>query len=94
MLTSIYSRIILSIIIAIAILNGWWFIAVPVLIFGTWLFSFSLEWIVAGVIYDALFGMAPGMGLWGYAGTITAVCAFIASRLLKKMLRTHDRMIV
>ena len=70
-----------------ALLNGWWFIVLPLMIIGAWQFSFRLEIIFAGLIYDGLFGMSPGMGLWGYAGTIVAVGIIIIQLILKKVVR-------
>lgn len=74
-------------IIAIALLNAWWFIALPLAIVGAWFFPYFAELIVAGVVYDALFGMIPGMGLWSYSGTIISVILFMIVFLLKKLVR-------
>jgi hypothetical protein len=94
MLTSVYSRIILYILIVLSVINGWWLAAVPLLVLGTWLFSLTWEWLAAGIVYDALFGMVPGTGAWGYTGTIVGIVAIIIARLLRTMLRSHDSMVV
>lgn len=86
---NIYIRIIIYILIMISIFNGWWFTAFPLLIVGTWIYSFGIEWLIAGVAYDSLFGMFDGSGWYGYIGTITGVFFIVISRLLGKMLRTY-----
>jgi len=84
---NILFRVILYLVIIFTIINGWWFLSLPLLIFGMWMYSFRLEIIISGVIYDALFGMVPFMGIWGYVGTITAVLILIVLAVLKKVIR-------
>lgn len=83
-------RIILDVILFVAVIKGWWFVALPVGIIGAWFFHLFLELIVAGIVYDSLFGMIPGTGLWRYAGEIVAVAAFIILNPIKKIIRRHD----
>lgn len=80
-------RIILDIGVVVAILNGWWPVAIILVLIGAWFFRFYIEMILAGVAYDALFNMAPHTGWIGYEGTIIAVIIFIIVRLLKRMVR-------
>jgi len=80
-------RIILYLLIAYSILNGWWLLALPLFIIGIWKFSFKIEILIAGVVYDALFGMIPGIGLHGYIGTITAILILIVLSFFKKLVR-------
>jgi len=80
-------RIILDILIAICILQAWWFIALPLAIFGVWEFPYFIEIILAGIIYDSLFGFVSGMGVWGYVGTIVSIILFGVVILLRKMVR-------
>ena len=80
-------RIILYLLIAFSILNGWWLLAFPLLIIGIWKFAFRIEILIAGIVYDALFGMVSGTGLRGYIGTIIAIIILIILSLFKKLLR-------
>jgi len=80
-------RLVIYLFIAFSILNGWWLVALPLLIFGIWKYSFNLEILVTGVVYDALFGMIPGTGWRGYIGTISAVIILIALNILKRLIR-------
>ncbi len=80
-------RIIINIIIFIAVINGWWFLALPLGVIATWRFRYYLEIIIAGIYYDALFGSIPALGIWGYAGTITGVSVVLLVFLLKKLVR-------
>ena len=73
--------------IFIAVLNAWWPAAVVLAVAGAWSFGYFIELILAGVAYDALFGMSPGLGWEGYMGTIGAVTIFVAVRILKKLVR-------
>ena len=83
----ITTRIIIDILLAIFVLNGWWFFALILGLFGAWYMPYFVEAIIAGIIYDALFGAAAGMGLWGYMGTIIGVVVFVLLRGLKKAVR-------
>ena len=80
-------RICLYIAIIGAIINGWWFIALPLLLIGVWRLSFRIEIIIAGIMYDALFGMVHGMGWWGYIGTIVSVIIVSVILIFEKMIR-------
>jgi hypothetical protein len=80
-------RIICDILIFILILNGWWFIALPIALFAAWSFSYYIEIILAGFIYDALFGFSDTAELLGYYGTIlTFICLGVIA-ILKSVLR-------
>lgn len=80
-------RLCIDIAIAFAVLNGWWFVAIPLSFVGIWLFPFFIEILVAGLVYDSLFGFVPEMGLWGYAGTLTSVLFFSVITLVKGSIR-------
>jgi len=80
-------RIITDLLLLISVVNGWWFIALPLSLMGAWNFPYFIEIILAGIAYDSLFGFVPEMGLWGYAGTIMAVIGSIVANVLKKIVR-------
>ena len=80
-------RIITDLLLLISVVNGWWFIALPLSLMGAWNFPYFIEIILAGIAYDSLFGLVPEMGLWGYAGTIMAVIGSIVANVLKKIVR-------
>lgn len=84
---SIITRIVIDILIFFFIINGWWFIAVPLIGIGAWKFSFIPEIVIAGVMYDALFGMTSSYGVWGYVGTIVAAVIICIAQVIKKMIR-------
>lgn len=73
---SILIRIIIDIVLFISIIKGWWFIAFPLIIFSVWLLPFFIESIIAGIVYDSLFGLISGLGIWSYTGTIFSVFTF------------------
>lgn len=66
-------RIIIGIIILIAAVEGWWFVALPVIIFASWMYPYFFEGILGGLVYDSLFGFMPEAGIKGYYGIITTV---------------------
>ncbi len=81
-------RIILDVLILFTVISGWWFIAVPLVIFGVWFRTLFIEALIAGLAYDALFGMSSEQGMSGWAGTITAIvlytCILLAKRFIRK----------
>lgn len=82
-----YNRIFFDILVFAAILNAWWFVALPLALVGAWIFPYYLELILAGVVYDALFGMTAGLGIRGYAGTGVSVIVFVVVVLIKRRVR-------
>jgi hypothetical protein len=87
MKNSVILRIILDILIAISLLNGWWFLALPLALVGAWFFPYFIELIIAGIGYDSLFGFVSGMGIWGYMGTIVSVVLFAGISGVKRWVR-------
>ena len=80
-------RIATDIILAVALIQGWWLVAVLAALFGSWYFHLYIEVILAGLVYDSLFGMVPGMGVKGYIATIAAVAIFLAAHILRRVVR-------
>jgi len=80
------SRIIIDVIIGVAIIHGWWFIALPLLLLATWHFDFYFECLLAGITYDALFGFTSDLGLRGFLGTIIVVVIFFGTMAVKRLL--------
>ena len=84
---SIRLRIGIDIILLISVLNGWWFVALPLALGGIWSNSFFIESVIAGSLFDALYGFFPGVGLWAYMGTIGSVMVFAIGTFLKQKVR-------
>ncbi|MBU6426821.1 hypothetical protein KGQ27_01100 [Patescibacteria group bacterium] len=80
-------RIVLDIILFVCIVNAWWYFALPLAVVGAFAFPFYIEFIVAGIMYDALFAMVQGMGVWAYSGTIVSLVLFIMITTLKNFIR-------
>ncbi len=80
-------RITADIILAVSVVNGWWFVIVPIGIIGAWNYLFFIEILLVGIIYDSLFGFVPSMGIWGYVGSIISVVILIGVLCSKKVLR-------
>ncbi|MEK7641597.1 MAG: hypothetical protein AAB365_01225 [Patescibacteria group bacterium] len=80
-------RIVLDILIFSAVIHGWWFIAVPLALSGAWKYAYFCEFIIAGIIYDSLFGLVPGNGVAGYAGIILSIVLLLLVAILKRVLR-------
>lgn len=83
----IIGRIIFDLVIALAVINGWWFVALPLGLIAAWKYPGYIEILVAGVAYDALFGLTPATGALGYVGTIVSVLLIICILVLKKIMR-------
>ena len=73
--------------ILLAMMHGWWVVALPLALIGVWRFPYFVEIIIAGIIYDSLFGFVPEMGVIGYLGTIVSVGLFLLLILAKKVMR-------
>ena len=62
-------------------------------IIGAWYWPHFFEFIVAGIAYDALFGMisrtstTTGTGIWGWIGTIISILLYTVILLAKKIVR-------
>lgn len=87
MSNSLRLRIGIDIALLLSLLAGWWFVALPLVVVGIWLYPFFIEGIIAGSIFDALYGFVPGVGLWAYSGTIGSVLVFGLGTFLKKKVR-------
>lgn len=82
-----FQRTVIDLLIILTILNGWWYIALAVAIFSVWSFDHFIEIIIAGVIFDSLFGYSEYLGIAGYCGTILSITIFMIAELVKKFLR-------
>lgn len=80
-------RLILDIPLAFAVIEGWWFAALPLGLIGAWAFPYYFEIFIAGVVYDSLFGLVPDMGIKGYAGMIVATAVLSMIGGFKKVTR-------
>ena len=80
-------RIFVDIAIGISVIFGWWFLAIPLSAVGAWAFSYFLEAIAFGFIFDLLFGAVPGMGLAAYSGTIATIIILVIVVGSRKVLR-------
>ena len=79
-------RIVLDLALVISVLQGWWFVTLPLGLMGAWGFSYFLEFVLAGFAYDLSFGLA-GIGLIGYSGAIVSVILFTIIAAAKRLLR-------
>lgn len=85
-------RLICDLLILISVMNGWWPVAVIIGLVGNWYFSYFIEIIIAGIIFDSLFGYDQYLGLAGYYGTIISITAFIIVSGSKKVLGRSNNM--
>lgn len=73
--------------IVASVFHAWWFVVLPLALIGAWGFPYFIEMIIAGIIYDSLFGFVPEMGVWGYIGAIVSIVFFVLMISLKKVVR-------
>ena len=84
----IFKRIICDLLIAIAVINGWWFVAISIGILSVWIFPYFIEIVIAGFFYDSLFGYnSSTLDIAGYYGTISTLIIIVVSMTLKSVLR-------
>ncbi len=80
-------RVLVDLALAVAVMQGWWLVALGISIVGLWSFSYFAEALIAGFAFDSLFGWVPGYGIWGHIGVIASAILSIASAFFKKSLR-------
>jgi len=80
------TRLIFGIVLLISVINGWWFIIVPLGILGLWIFPYYVEFIVAGLGYDAIFGLTED-SVSRFIGLIVTLVISLIVVFLKKFLR-------
>ena len=83
-------RIVLDILLIISVIQGWWYFALLLGIIGVWNFGFFIEIIIAGFLYDSLFGPIKQINLNGSVGLIAAAVLFIVLVIAKKLVRIRD----
>ena len=81
-------RIFMDLVMAVSIFFGWWYVALPVGIVGLFKFPYFLELILAGFVYDSLFGMGSGLGFMAkYAGIVTCIAFSVIVFAFKRSFR-------
>ena len=80
-------RILFDITIVVCLVQGWWFIILPLAVIGLMWFPYYFEAVLAGIIFDSLFGSMPNMGMYSYVGTLTMAILATLISVAKKMLR-------
>jgi hypothetical protein len=84
----IISRVVVDIILVLCVIFGWWYAALPLGLIASWFFPYYAEFILAGLFYDALFGLGePTAGVWAYFGTIISVIASFSIYFVKRSIR-------
>jgi hypothetical protein len=66
-------RISLDIVLAICVIFGWIYAAILIFVVGAWFFPYFIEAVLAGFLYDLLFGAVPGTGVKAYSAMILSV---------------------
>ncbi len=84
---SVFFRIAIDIVLAISVMQGWWFAAATLAIVGLWVFPYFAEALIAGFAYDSLFGWVPGYGISGHIGVVVCASLSLVSAFFKKKLR-------
>lgn len=77
-------RIILGLVLLISILQGWGIAAALLFILGAWLYPLYIEGLIAGLAYDALFGVE---GLRSHAGILVSLLIFFIIYSAKRIVR-------
>jgi hypothetical protein len=72
----------------VCVVKGVWIVAALLALFLLWKYHAIVTVLVAGILYDALYGMLPAQTWYGYVGTITAIVFVIGFYMLKKLVRS------
>ena len=78
---------ILDILLAIAVVHGWWHAALIIGIIGLLRFPYFVEIVIAGIAYDALFHSSLSTNVLGHLGFIIAAILSVSSAGFKKLIR-------
>jgi len=82
-----FSRILIDIVLLLAVIYGWWVVAIIFSLIAIAYFQNFIELIIFGLIFDALFGFNENLGVFGFAGVIYSVSIYLIFFWLKKILR-------
>jgi hypothetical protein len=80
-------RLLLIILILLAVILGWWHIAIILGMIGCLSQKLFLEFIVGGIVFDALYGHSESASLNNHLGIIISLVLFVVIYWLKKVLR-------
>jgi len=83
-------RITLDIIIFLCLIQGWWYFALLLGLIGLWNLELYIEIILAGLIYDALYGSVATYGVAGSVGLIVGAILFAVLVVIKKVVRVRE----
>ena len=89
MLRTIF-RITIDIAIFLCLVQAWWYFALLLALIGIWNFGFYIEIVIAGLIYDALYGSTTVKGWAGSIGLIVGAILFVVMTVMKKMIRIRE----
>ncbi len=80
-------RILLDISIIAFAIAGYWPLLVTFGFLGLVFFDFYLEIVIAGIIFDSLFGINRELGIYSYSISILTLIIFLLYKFLNKILR-------
>ena len=85
-------RITLDVILLLLVIMGWWFAAIPIALIGAWVFPRYAEIVIAGFLYDILFGFGavPDRGILGYAFVIGGAILLAVVAYLKIVVKNNS----
>ncbi len=84
---NIYFRIIFDAVIAVLAIQALWFIALPIALVCAWTFPYYLEFVVAGIIYDSLFGPISYFSFFGHIGAIATTVILVVTTFFRRIVR-------
>ena len=71
-------------------MQGWWYFALLLGLIGLWNFELYVEIILAGLIYDALYGSVAEYGVSGSIGLMVGAMLFALFVVIKKVVRVRE----
>ena len=81
------ARVLLDVLLLIAVIEGWWILAIPFGFIGARKFRYYFEMFCAGIMYDALFGLVSGQSWRGHVGLIAALVLYILHLGMRRVVR-------
>ncbi|MEI6304868.1 MAG: hypothetical protein WCP09_02500 [Candidatus Taylorbacteria bacterium] len=83
-------RIIFDVAILACLVQGWWYAALIVAVIAAWNHKMYVELIIAGLIYDSLYGPVSMNNMTTHIGLTICVVLFILIGIMKKVIRMRE----
>ena len=90
MIIRLIKRILWDFAILVCLVQGWWYAAIIIAMICAWNHKLYLEIIIAGLIYDSLYGPVAVNSISSYIGLTLGIALFIMISIMKRVIRMRE----